>query len=216
MSSSVWWVKSRKARAKLKIEKTGPVGTNPAGLFCCPKIGTEKGEKNMTKQAEARTIITQFSQHLQDDGKSPATIESYVGDVADFTAYLEGKGISFTDDMKRFHITSFKKHLVEDGFEVATINKKINSVQAFNYFLMDRDYMTEQVVDLKKDKASIAQGSEREVEVLKEPEVERLLFYLKDRERVDSRDSLIVTLLPYTGVSVGELVSIRRKDLDSY
>ncbi len=74
--------------------------------------------------------------------------------------------------------------------------------------------MTSMVVDLKKDKTRIAYGSEQEVEVYTENEVERLLFYIQDQEKVSLRDKLIVLLLLYTGIRVSELVSIRLKDLD--
>ncbi len=74
--------------------------------------------------------------------------------------------------------------------------------------------MTSMVVDLKRDKIRIAYGSEQEVEVYTENEVERLLFYIQDQEKVSLRDKLIVLLLLYTGIRVSELVSIRLKDLD--
>ena len=73
--------------------------------------------------------------------------------------------------------------------------------------------MTSMVVDLKKDKTRIAYGSEQEVEVYTENEVERLLFYIQDQEKVSLRDKLIVLLLLYTGIR--ERTSIHRlKDLD--
>ena len=74
--------------------------------------------------------------------------------------------------------------------------------------------MTSMVVDLKRDKIRIAYGSEQEVEVYTENEVERLLFYIQDPSKVSLRDKLIVLLLLYTGIRVSELVSIRLKDLD--
>jgi prepilin-type N-terminal cleavage/methylation domain-containing protein len=104
--------------------------------------------------------------------------------------------------------------LVEEGFEVATINKKVNSLQSFNCFLIDSGYMTEQVIDLKKDKVKVAHGSEHEVEVLTDRETEQLLFYVEDDKICSSRDKLIVALLLYTGVRVSELVNLRLRDLD--
>lgn len=36
-----------------------------------------------------RAIMQEFTGHLVADGKSPATIESYVGDVEGFVAFLK-------------------------------------------------------------------------------------------------------------------------------
>lgn len=43
---------------------------------------------------------------------------------------------------------------------------------------MDKEYLTEQIVDLKKDKVKVAAGSEAEVEVFTDAEIEKLLFYI--------------------------------------
>ena len=168
----------------------------------------------MDRTNSAIAIIEEFKQHLIADGKSLSTIESYVGDVAGFTAWLLERGQTFTGEMRRLYVTSYRRYLVEEGFEVATINKKVNSLQSFNSFIIASGYMTEQVIDLKKDKVKVAQGSEHEVEVLTERETEQLLFHVEDDKVCSSRDRLIVTLLLYTGVRVSELVNLRLRDLD--
>jgi len=52
------------------------------------------------------------------------------------------------------------------------------------------------------------------VEVYTDGEVERLLFYIQDRSKVSVRDKLVILLLLYTGIRVGELVSIKLQDID--
>ncbi|MFL0194359.1 tyrosine-type recombinase/integrase [Clostridium sp. WILCCON 0269] len=94
-----------------------------------------------------------------------------------------------------------------------TINKKVNSLQSFNKYLVDSSYTNEIVVDLKKDKVRIAAGSEGEVEIFTDTEIEKLLFFIQS-EKVLSRDRLIILLLLYTGIRVSELVSIKLKDID--
>ncbi len=84
----------------------------------------------------------------------------------------------------------------------------------FNQFLLKREIMHRMVVDLRRDKIRVALGSEQEVEVYTENEVERLLFYIQDTEKVSVRDKLIILILLYTGLRVSELVSIKIKDLD--
>ena len=159
-------------------------------------------------------LVDQFRQYLVEDGKSPATIVSYVGDIRGFLRYLGGKGVKFDGALRRYQVTTYKKHLIEADYEVNTINKKMNSLVCFNHFLIRQGLMTELVVDLRKDKVKVAGGSEREVEVYTEDEVDRILFYVHDPTKISARDKLIITLLFFTGVRVSELVSIRLKDMD--
>ena len=158
--------------------------------------------------------VAEFERYLREDGKNSSTILSYSGDIAGFLEYLTTKGTTFDGKLARFFITSYKQHLEALDYKVNTINKKINSLVCFNQFLIQQGQMNSMVVDLKKDKTRIAYGSEQEVEVYTENEVERLLFYIQDQDKVSLRDKLIVLLLLYTGIRVSELVSIRLKDLD--
>lgn len=161
----------------------------------------------------AEKIICEFKEYLIADGKANKTIESYKGDIKSFLDWLATKDNIFTGNLKRFHITSYKSYLVQNNYEINTINKKINSLQSFNQFLIENNYITEKVVDLKKDKAKLAAGSEKEVEVFTDIEIEKLLFYIQS-EFVSSRDRLIILLLQYTGARVSELVNIKLKDID--
>lgn len=49
-------------------------------------------------------VIEDFKISLIEDGKSSKTIESYVGDTADFVTFLEEKGMDFNEEIKRFYI----------------------------------------------------------------------------------------------------------------
>ena len=68
-------------------------------------------------------------------------------------------------------------------------------------------------MNLKKDKLKVAAGSEKEVEVFTDAEVEGFLFYIQS-EKVRSRDRLIILLLLYTGVRVSELVNVKLRGVD--
>ncbi|MHB9010440.1 MAG: tyrosine-type recombinase/integrase [Carboxydocellales bacterium] len=163
--------------------------------------------------ATMREVVAAFGRHLQEDGKSPKTVESYVGDVAGFLAYMKGMGSLFQGGLRRFHVTSYRSHLQDSGYEVATINKKINSLQAFSRYLLERGELTDMVVDVRSDKVKVSAGSEREVEVYGGRLVERLLFYVQG-DSVSIRDRAIILVLLYTGVRVSELCDIRVRNLD--
>ncbi|HVI41322.1 MAG TPA: tyrosine-type recombinase/integrase, partial [Anaerovoracaceae bacterium] len=159
-------------------------------------------------------FVEKFKRYLQEDGKSTKTIESYVGDIAGFVGYIQNMGVKFQVELKRFYVTSFRGYLIESQYETATINKKINSLQAFNGFLMKNNYTSEIVVDHRKDRMKVAFGSEKQVEVFSENQVERMLFYIQNEYNVSKRDRMIILLLMYTGVRVSELCDIRVKSID--
>ncbi len=103
---------------------------------------------------------------------------------------------------------------MKEGYAVSTINKKINSLKVYNDFLRTEGIVSESFIQLKRDRIKIADGSEESVDALTEEQVEKLLFYVEDRQKVTLRNKLIVYLLLYTGVRVSELVGIQIADID--
>jgi hypothetical protein len=91
--------------------------------------------------------------------------------------FLESKAVEFTGEMKRFYITSYRNYLIENQYELAIINKKVNSINCFNKYLVDNGCTKDVVVDIAKDRVKLAYGSEIQVEVLTDKQVERILFY---------------------------------------
>ncbi|WP_242967967.1 site-specific integrase [Tepidibacter mesophilus] len=94
----------------------------------------ERVAKNTTlcvRHEQDKGTVEEFFQYLLEDGKSPKTIESYVGDVKGFLTYLESQGVNFENTLSRFYVTSYRNYLIENDFKPATINKKINSLQSF-------------------------------------------------------------------------------------
>jgi integrase/recombinase XerD len=161
-----------------------------------------------------RDYVAEFESNLLADGKGAKTVVSYVGDVRAFVEWLGSKGASFTGDLKRFHLTSYRKYLLEANYLPNTVNKKVNSLRAFNEFLVELGVTEGLAVDVKRDKVKVAAGSEGEVEVLTEDEVDRLLFKVQDGATFNQRDRLLVVLLLFTGLRVSEAVSLKLSDLD--
>jgi integrase/recombinase XerD len=157
--------------------------------------------------------IEKFEKWLFAEGKAPKTIESYVNDVKGFQSYLQEK-LKDMPVLSRFSFVKYKEHLMKEGYAVSTINKKINSLKVYNDFLRTEGIVSESFIQLKRDRIKIADGSEESVDVLTEEQVEKLLFYVEDRQKVTLRNKLIVYLLLYTGVRVSELVGIQIADID--
>lgn len=155
-------------------------------------------------------IIDGFRQWLTEEGKAPSTVASYVNDVKKFDIYRKQRS---TDEayLTRFLFVRYKQYLEENSFAISTINKKVNSLKVYNDFLLRQNLVDEVFINLKKDKVSIASGSEKAITALDEIQVEQFLFHL---ESESERNKLIGYLLLYTGVRVSELVHIKLDDID--
>lgn len=161
-----------------------------------------------------KELILEYSAYLMEEGKVESTIDSYIGDIRGFLDFLDSKKVNFRGNLTRLYITTYKTYLIESGYTINTINKKINSLNSFNFFLVSKNLCTEKVVYPNKDKIKIARGSEDEIEVFSEQEIERILFYLDNKEKVCDRDRAVTLILLYTGLRVGELVNLKIKDID--
>jgi len=157
--------------------------------------------------------ITDFEKSLFAEGKADKTIESYATDVKGFLAYLETQ----SGEGKEFNRTSFLAYLAwlsSCKYAVATINKKVNSLKVFNDFLLKKGIVRDTYIHMKKDRIGIAAGSEIEVTILSDEEVEKVLLLIEDDQQVSQRNKLLVYLLLYRGIRVSELISIQMLDID--
>ena len=156
-------------------------------------------------------IIQGFEQWLIEDGKANSTVQSYINDVQKFNSYLVKRDADPEVLFSRFYFTSYLKQLEAEGMKVNTINKKITSLKVYNDWLVQQGYASESFVQMKRDKIRIADGSEDEVSVLNDFQVDQFLFHL---EKESQRNKCIGYLLLYTGVRVSELVQIQISDID--
>lgn len=156
-------------------------------------------------------ILTSFRQWLIEEGKAASTIESYLNDVHKFNAYLSEKDCDPEVLLSRFYFTSYMKQLESEGLAISTRNKKVNSLKVYNDWLFKNRLVDDIFISIKKDKVKIAHGSEAEVSVLNDQQVEQFLFYL---EKETQRNKLIAYLLLYTGIRVSEMVNIQISDVD--
>ena len=167
----------------------------------------------MKKTLSEAEIVENFKTSLENDGKTRATIESYLIDVTHFLKYLKDKQVNFTGDIKRVHFQSFKKYLLDNNYKRSTINKKVNSLQEFNHYLIRQKLTTELVVKNQQDMIKLANGSEMEVEVFSDEEIEKILFFIYE-DKISVRDRAIILLLLYTGIRVSEIVNLKLHDID--
>lgn len=157
--------------------------------------------------------IDDFRRYLFELGLHPATITSYATDVRQFHEFLTGMGEGHSTTPTRPHVIRYRTHLLELRLKVATVNKKINSLAAYDRYLNQKGLLTGHVVHPRRDRITVATGSERKVEAFTDEEITRILFHVQ-QPSCSLRNRLIVEMLLYTGVRVSELCNIQLKDLD--
>lgn len=157
-------------------------------------------------------IVDMFKQYLVDEGKANGTIKAYVRDVRLFYAYLDEREVEYKNVyMKRFYFTSYIRHLKNAEKKFSTINTKMASLKVFNDWLFKMKFVDKVYINLRKDKIRTEIGSEKQVVVLTDEELEKFLFYL---EKEKQREKVWGYLLVYTGIRASEMMNIKLTDID--
>lgn len=132
--------------------------------------------------------IRGFSQHLEHDEKSQATIDKYHRDVMAFWAVVGGEPLT------KEIVMAYKKHLIEQSYAVSSINSMLASVNAFLEYLDLREYKVKNIRTQRQTYCS-------EDKELSKGEYLRLLEASKKNEQLN----LVIQTICGTGIRVSEL-----------
>lgn len=132
--------------------------------------------------------IRGFSQHLEHDEKSQATIDKYHRDVMAFWAVVG------SEPLTKEIVMAYKKHLVEQSYAVSSINSMLASVNAFLEYLDLREYKVKNIRTQRQTYCS-------EDKELSKGEYLRLLEASKKNEQLN----LVIQTICGTGIRVSEL-----------
>jgi integrase/recombinase XerC len=162
---------------------------------------------------EERQRITAFLRHLHQTGRSPRTLASYEADWQKFGRWSAAtNGEPF--DVRRItslDITDFRSHSLRNDDAPASINRRLVFLKRYCAFCRDRG-------DLKRE---VWKGIKAVPHVRTQPLAPKSLDRKSVRKllrevelRADPRDRAIVYIILYTGLRVGELVKLRREDIE--
>lgn len=132
--------------------------------------------------------IRGFSQHLEHDEKSQATIDKYHRDVMAFWAVVGDEPLT------KEIVMAYKKHLIEQSYAVSSINSMLASVNAFLEYLDLREYKVKNIRTQRRTYCS-------EDKELSKGEYLRLLEASKKNEQLN----LVIQTICGTGIRVSEL-----------
>lgn len=132
--------------------------------------------------------IRGFSQHLEHDEKSQATIDKYHRDVMAFWAVVG------SEPLTKEIVMAYKKHLIEQSYAVSSINSMLASVNAFLEYLDLREY---KVKNIRTQRQTYCPEDKE----LSKGEYLRLLEASKKNEQLN----LVIQTICGTGIRVSEL-----------
>lgn len=151
-------------------------------------IGKHQEENNMETKRVEKEMIANFSQYLQNEEKSTATIEKYLRDVRAFMRYVGKSAIS------KELVIGYKQNLVEHRYAVRSINSMLASINSFFSFLGWQDCRVKSI----KLQSSVYCTEERELTK------EEYLRLLKTAAR-NPQLQLVMQTICATGIRVSEL-----------
>ena len=155
-------------------------------------------------------LIEDFVAHLEEDEHtSPRTVEFYEADLREFGRYLEGRGVSKTEEMDVGSVMDFRNHLLSENRKRFTVYRKDAAVRRFLDWAR-----TTAGAGLDFDPIEpMHQPLDQQIIFLEDEEAEQLLSFPVNRTD-DARDAAIIRLMLDTGVTVSEIRGVLRKDLD--
>lgn len=141
---------------------------------------------------------------MKDAGYTPYTQKSYLTDVRQFLASLNGKKL---DSVKKLHVISFLTSVRERGVSDATRNRKHASVTCFFKALIELElYNTNPAAGIKKSKTE----KNREPVYLDESDLQRFLSAVDGKYK--GRNLAVFLLMSYMGLRVGEVHTLNLSD----
>lgn len=160
----------------------------------------------------------QFLEHLEiEKGRSLKTIENYDRYLRKFIQFA---GIKDPKDITEETLRKYRLWLNRQSNEKKTIGiQETLSKKTQNYYLialrMFLKYLLRRKVEsLSPDQIDLAKVSQRDLDLINEDELKRLINTPKGANLKDLRDKAIMELLFSTGLRVSELCSLNRDSVD--
>ena len=158
-----------------------------------------------------KKIVIDFLEVLQFEKKYSAnTTLNYKNDLNDFVAYITELGYDKFSDIDYQTIRKYLTYLYDKKYTNKTISRHISSLRSlFKYLLKEGK--------IKSNPMTLVSNPKVEKKLPKfvpYKELEQILNIFDSGNVIDTRNTLILELLYSTGIRVGELISIKIKDIE--
>lgn len=158
-------------------------------------------------------LLKEYLEYLEiEKGRSLLTIRNYkhyLEDFFDFAKISKPKEIS--DDLIRKYRLYLNRKQAKEGGELKrqTQNYYLIAIRGFLKYLAKRS-----IESLPSERIELAKTITREIELISDEELERLLLAPQGNSLKDLRDKAILEVLFSTGLRVSELTGLNREDID--
>jgi site-specific recombinase XerD len=155
-------------------------------------------------------LVDEFAAHLADDpGTSPRTAEFYQADLREFARFLEERDVTEVESVGVGAVMEFRNHLLEENRKRFTVYRKDAAVRRFLDWARTS---TDAQLDFDPIEP-MHQPLDQRITFLEDEEADQLLsFPLNTRD--DIRDAAVIRLMLDTGVTVSEVRTLRKSDVD--
>lgn len=173
----------------------------------------------MEIKTQLEKYIQEFLEYCEvEKNKARRTIENYHHYLARFSAYAKSQGIKNPSQVNLDTVRSYRLYLnrlVDENtgrsLKLITQNYHVIALRAFLKYMAKRDVET-----LSAEKIELAKSPSREIDVLTNEEIGRMMEAIKQEplEVLQLRDSAILEMLFSSGVRISELTQLKIKQLN--
>lgn len=151
-----------------------------------------------------------FLEHLLlERGLSERTLDAYGRDVGRLIAFLRARGVERPGEATAADLRAFVYDLTDRGLEATSIRRALSAVRTYFAFLLAEGH----VVSDPSERLEAPRSWRRLPGVLSRGEIERLLEAPDPMDRLYWRDRALLEFAYASGVRVGELITLRLRDL---
>jgi integrase/recombinase XerD len=155
--------------------------------------------------------VDAFCDHLTlERGLSLRTVDAYRRDVARLAAFMTARGVGRPADMGAAELREYVYHLKDQGLQASSIRRNVSAIRTYFGYLLAEGA----VVADPTDRLELPRAWRRLPGVLSAGEVATILDAPDPADRLFWRDKALLEFAYASGVRVGELISLKVRDVD--
>ena len=160
---------------------------------------------------EREKIIDDYLEFLKyQKNYSDYTIKSYENDIMEYFNYINSEGLNYKD-IEYSDIRFYLMYLMDNKKDNnASIDRKLSALRGFYKYLVNENILHNNVFSLVNG----PKKSKKLPRYFDYNELEEMFLIPDTNTSLGQRDLLLLEMLYATGCRVGELVSIKVKDID--
>ncbi|HUF50272.1 MAG TPA: site-specific tyrosine recombinase XerD [Longimicrobiales bacterium] len=152
-----------------------------------------------------------FTDHLTlERGLSARTVDAYQRDLERLMAFMTARGVERAADVTATDLREFVYFLKDRGLQATSIRRSVSALRTFFGYLLAEGV----VVADPTDRIEVPKTGRRLPGVLSREEVARILDAPDPADRLFWRDKALLEFAYAAGVRVGELITLKVRDLD--